>query len=88
VKVTIEFNDIKRRIVEAPVREGIYSHLGVTDSKLLYIFQDVRGSLDRNIYDGSAKARGVLKVWDFDFQKEIIKFPQERILYVIELEVN
>ncbi|MGK0390003.1 MAG: tricorn protease [Maribacter sp.] len=68
--VEIDFENITERIVEMPVKEGIYEDLTVTSKYIITLSQPIQGSLTRNIYSDNVAPIGELKMWDLLMSEE------------------
>lgn len=76
--VQIDLDGIQRRILEFPVDEGRYGRvLGLREGKVLYSLYPVEGALNEPFLESEPPAKGVLRLYKFEEQKE------ETLLYGI-----
>ncbi|MGD8751858.1 MAG: PDZ domain-containing protein, partial [Anaerolineales bacterium] len=69
--IQIDLEGIERRITAFPVDEGRYGRiLGLKEGKVLYSDYPVEGALEQSFLDPGYSAKGVLKIYKFEEQKE------------------
>jgi len=70
-KLPIDLENIRRRIVEFPVEEGLFGRIiGLRGGKVLYSEYPSEGALDEDTPNGEPHSKGALLIYNFDEQKE------------------
>ena len=70
LKVKIDFDGIKDRVIAIPVLERRYQEIGFSENKVFYSFSPIKGSLNPGWYDMNNMPQNTLKYFDLDDLKE------------------
>ena len=71
IKVKIDFNDIKNRIMQIPIKESILgSSIGFYNNKIYYLDWPIEGSRNDGWYDMGEPSKGTIKYFDLELLEE------------------
>jgi tricorn protease len=69
--IQIDLEDISRRVIALPINEGRYGRvIGLKGGKVLYSEYPVEGALGGDMFNTEPAAKGTLKIYNFEEQKE------------------
>ncbi|MFC1586740.1 S41 family peptidase [Planctomycetota bacterium] len=69
IRVKIDFDNIKNRLLAFPVPEGRYAQIAAAHNKVFFSRLPIEGSLNRNLWDRTPTAKAVLYSFDFETQQ-------------------
>jgi tricorn protease len=70
-KIKIDLDDIQKRVIAFPVRDGLYGRImGIAGGKVIYSHFPVEGTLGEPPFSTEPTAKGTILIYDFEKQKE------------------